>query len=130
MNKLILIIPVIALICGVIIISMAYAPVPTEPIHGEKVISQAEREALIEKVNELGNKAYAEKERLQQFIHDREVHQYEPIHIKYWSYSSKYWVHHTIDGNGDLSEIIILQNEKTIKQNDIIIGLLEEIAEK
>jgi hypothetical protein len=68
------------------------------------------------------------EDRIQQFIGDeREVHQYEPIQIKYWSYSSKHWVHNTIDGNGWSSEnthleIIILQNERIIKllekQND------------
>lgn len=59
-------------------------------------------------------------ERVQQFIHDREVHEYEPIHIKYWSYSSKQWVHNSIDGSGSgqtntFLEIIILQNERIIE---------------
>ena len=51
----------------------------------------------------------------QKFIgQDIEIKQYDPIQIKYWSYSSKQWIHKTIAGyNSD--EILILQNERIIK---------------
>lgn len=58
--------------------------------------------------------AYAEpiEERVQQFIHDREIHQYEPIEIRHWSFSGKTWVNWTINGD-NYQEIQILQNERT-----------------